>query len=233
MEKIFNKGKASLGLILLIVGGFLLLGNLGLIPHEIYHTFFRWPSILIVVGIFQIIRKDFGSGLIVISVGTFFLLPHVVNGFHFRDIFMYWPALLIIAGVVFIFGKKGGEASSNWFSSSSKEDVVDVVSIFGGGVTKIESDDFKGGEITCIFGGAEINLQNAQISPEGAVIELTTIFGGSKLTVPRDWSVRVEVVSIFGGFADKRIYESEPGENTKTLVIKGAAIFGGGELRNF
>ena len=233
MEKIFNKGKSSLGLLLLVVGGFLLLGNLDIIPGDIYYTFFRWPSILILVGIFQLMRKDYGSGLIVISVGTFFLLPYVMDDFHFSDIFKYWPVLLIIAGIVFVFGRKNKAGDSKWFVNESKDDVIDTVSIFGGGVTKINSTNFKGGEITCIFGGEEINLQNAELSPEGAVIELTTIFGGSKITVPRDWNVRVDIVSIFGGFADKRMYESQVEEGSKTLIIKGAAIFGGGELRNF
>ena len=233
MEKIINKGKSSLGLILLVVGGFLLLGNLGYIPHDIYSRFFRWPSLLILVGIFQLIRKDFTSGLIVISVGAFFLMPYVLDDFNYRDIFRLWPVLLIIAGIIFVFGKKPNKTNSKWFANQSKDDVVDVVSIFGGGVTKIDSPNFKGGEITCIFGGEEVNLQNSHLSAEGAVIELTTIFGGTKIVIPRDWNVRVEVVSIFGGFADKRIYESESGQKDKTLIIKGAAIFGGGELRNF
>ena len=232
MEKMF-KGKSSLGLILLIVGGFLLLGNLGFIPGDIYHTFFRWPSLLILVGIFQLIRKEYGSGLIVISVGTFFLLPHVMDDFHYRDMFRFWPVLLIIAGVVFLFGKKSRGANAKWFSSESRDDIIEVVSIFGGGVTRNNSDNFKGGEVTCIFGGEEINLQNSRLSPEGAVIDVTTVFGGTKITVPRDWNVRVEMISIFGGFADKRMYESEHGDETKTLIIKGSAIFGGGELRNF
>ncbi len=232
MKKVANKGKSTLGVLLLIVGSFLLAGNLGFISDEIYHTFLRWPSILILIGVFQMFRKDFGSGLIVFSIGIFFLLPHLYEGFHFRDLFRYWPVLLIIAGVVFIFGKKSMHLHRMGITDS-KEDLIDVVSIFGGGVTKINSDNFQGGEITCIFGGEEVNLQGAKMNANGAVIDLTTIFGGAKITIPRDWSVKVDVLSIFGGFSDKRMYEADSESEGKVLTIKGVAIFGGGELRNF
>ncbi len=232
MKKVVNKGKSTLGVLLLIVGSFLLAGNLGFISEDIYYTFLRWPSILILIGVFQMLRKDFGSGLIVFSIGFFFLLPHLYDGFHFRDIFRFWPVLLIVAGVVFIFGKKSIHHHKLGVSERN-EDILDVVSIFGGGVTKINSDNFQGGEITCIFGGEEVNLQGAKMSPEGAVIDLTTVFGGTKMTIPRDWSVKVDVISIFGGFSDKRMYEADKDQEGKILTIKGVAIFGGGELRNF
>ncbi|MCW3805264.1 LiaI-LiaF-like domain-containing protein [Plebeiibacterium marinum] len=232
MEKIANKGKSALGVILLIVGLFLLGGNLGIIPNDIYNIFHRWPSILLLIGIFQLIRKDISSGLITLTFGIVLLMAFASDSFHFRDVIKFWPAVLIVAGISFIFRKKSF-AQRKWLHKGVADDVLDVVSIFGGGVTKINSSNFLGGEITCIFGGEEVNLQSASLAEEGAVIELTTIFGGSKITVPRNWNVKVDVVSIFGGFSDKRMYEPETGSEKKTLVIKGIAVFGGGELRNF
>jgi hypothetical protein len=41
--------------------------------------------------------------------------------------------------------------------------------------------------------------------------------------------VQVEVVSIFGGFSDKR--HSSTIDRDKKLIIKGVAIFGGGEIK--
>ncbi len=232
MRKSVHNGKAVLGILLFIVGSFLLAGNLGFISDDIYYTFFRWPSILILIGIFQMVRKDVSSGLIVFSIGVFFILPRIIEGFHIGDLFRYWPVLLIIAGLVFIFGKKNFK-NGKFGSKDRNEDVLDIVSIFGGGVTKVNSDSFQGGEITCVFGGAEVNLQGVEIHPDGAVIDLTTLFGGTKISIPRDWSVKVDIISIFGGFTDKRMYESSSDSDSKVLTIKGVAIFGGGELRNF
>ena len=97
----------------------------------------------------------------------------------------------------------------------------------------MESQNFKGGEITAIFGGIEVQLTRANISDEGAVIEMTAIFGGLKLIVPRDWVIKVEVVSIFGGFTDKRLYSSPNPTQNKVLYIKGVTVFGGGELISY
>ncbi len=232
MSKNINKGRSAIGVLLLIIGSFMLAGNFGFISDEIYYALFRWPSILVLIGVFQMIKKDFGHGLLVFAVGVFFLMPYLSDGIQFSDLVKYWPVLLIIAGVVFIFGKKS-RYIHKLDVKGGKDDVLDVVSIFGGGITKNNSDNFQGGEITCIFGGEEVNLQGAKMNHNGAVIDLTTVFGGTKISIPRDWNVKVDVVSIFGGFSDKRMYESNSEAVDKVLTIKGVAVFGGGELRNF
>ncbi|TLX72135.1 hypothetical protein E9993_18905 [Labilibacter sediminis] len=232
MNKNYKKRKYGIGVLLLLVGSFLLAGNLGLIPSDFYYMFFRWPSILLIVGIVNLVNRNIVAGLIITAIGCFFLLPHVFDEFYARDILKYWPALLIFAGAVFLFNKQTIKKPGA-FDRTSKDDVLQVVSIFGGGVTRFESDNFQGGEIACVFGGEEVNFQNSKLSPQGAVIDITTIFGGTKIMVPRNWNVRVEVISVFGGFSDKRLYEPESNEIEGTLVIKGTAIFGGGELCNF
>ena len=60
------------------------------------------------------------------------------------------------------------------------------------------------------------------------------MFGGSTFIVPENWNVRVEVTSIFGGFADKRSLAADTViDNSRTLVIKGIIFFGGGEVKSF
>jgi len=64
-------------------------------------------------------------------------------------------------------------------------------------------------------------------------LDVLTIFGGTKIVVPSDWAVTIDVVSIFGGFADKRRSAHHINlipENR--LVIKGFTIFGGGEVKD-
>jgi len=63
------------------------------------------------------------------------------------------------------------------------------------------------------------------------VIDVVTIFGGAKMLIPSDWKVHIEVVSIFGGFADKR-RSFEYSSANKELYITGIVIFGGGEIKN-
>ena len=57
--------------------------------------------------------------------------------------------------------------------------------------------------MTAVFGGANIDLTDATISAEGALIEITTIFGGVELRVPDNVVVEIKGVPIFGGWEDK------------------------------
>ena len=113
----------------------------------------------------------------------------------------------------------------------SLETEIDIVSIFSGVKKRVLSKQFKGGDITCVFGGAELNLTNADfISP--VVLDVTMIFGGTKLIVPANWELRSEVAAIFGGIDDKR---PQPTSSVpeKTIVLKGTLMFGGVEVNSF
>ncbi|MCU4163075.1 LiaF transmembrane domain-containing protein [Carboxylicivirga caseinilyticus] len=224
--------RGLVGLFFIAIGIVLLLGTLDILPYEISSVLFTWPMILVAFGLFNLLKKEFTSAIILLSIGGFFIIPDLFPFVDFRDVFKFWPLLLVLIGVSIYFKRKP-LLPHNHITSNSDE-IIDEVNVFGGGVSQIESNNFKGGKITAVFGGSEINLERCQLSDEGAVLEMVTIFGGAKLIVPRGWNVKTEVVSIFGGFADKRTYYNETvSDPSKTLYIKGVAIFGGGELRNF
>ncbi|HWS00387.1 MAG TPA: LiaF domain-containing protein, partial [Prolixibacteraceae bacterium] len=110
------------------------------------------------------------------------------------------------------------------------KDYLDETAIFGGRNMSLVSEHFRGGKITSIFGGSKINLLYCK-PVEGCVIDVVTIFGGTKIFVPENWNVKTEVVSIFGGFEDKRGNSViSRVDQSKIVVFKGSAIFGGGEI---
>jgi len=223
--------RKPLGIFLIIAGLVLLIGNLGYLPYAITDILFSWPMILVAIGLYNLIKREYTAAIILLSIAAFFILPDIFYELRPRDLFKYWPLLIIIIGATFFLRKRDAITFSR--NKVSGQDIIDEVDIFGGGVSQIESQNFIGGKITAIFGGGEIYLDKCTISPQGAIIDLAVIFGGTKITVPRGWNVKTEVVSIFGGFTDKRHYFNEnSADPSKTLVIKGVAIFGGGELRN-
>ena len=231
-----NRGldkRAVLGIIFVLIGGLFLLHNYDLIPRDVANVIFTWEMILIVIGVYNLLTQRFTSAIILIGIGVFFLLPDVYDlpvSFHK----LFWPAIFILVGIIFIFRKKV-HASAHIFKFSTKSsiDYIDDVSIFGGGENYITSQNFKGGRITAFFGGSTYILKDAKLADGVNKIDIFTMFGGSKLIVPNDWKVKVEVVSIFGGYNDKRRTINTDINDNKELVIKGIVIFGGGEIISY
>lgn len=114
----------------------------------------------------------------------------------------------------------------------SEDDYLDTTSIFGGTEKVILSKNFKGGSMTNIFGGSEINLTQADINGT-ARLDVTAIFGGATLIVPSNWVVKSEAVTIFGGISDKRNVAGYSDSTARNLIIKGTILFGGLEIKSF
>jgi len=82
------------------------------------------------------------------------------------------------------------------------------------------------------MGGAEINLLQADIR-QTVHLEINNVFGGTKLLLPGNWNVKNQITAVFGGVEDKRNASISSPEAGKTIILKGACVFGGIEIRNF
>src|SRR5262245_22065959 len=67
------------------------------------------------------------------------------------------------------------------------EDEMNHLVLFGGLEDRNNSKQFQGGKVTVMFGGAELDLCDADIEAKGAYLELITAFGGIELIVPEHW----------------------------------------------
>jgi predicted membrane protein len=117
-------------------------------------------------------------------------------------------------------------------SSGQAEDYIDAVSVLGSTHRIVVSKNFKGGEITCFMGGAEIDMSHADINGT-VVLDVTTIMGGAKLIVPTNWEVKPEITNVLGGVEDKRQVQGKVIDFNKVLLLKGTSFMGGIELRSF
>lgn len=218
------------GLVVLLLGLLLLLRNADIISHETFNMFFSWEMLIIVIGAMNLFDHKRWFGFLLMGIGFVFLVARwygLYLGLH--DVF--WPFIFIVGGVFLIFGSTRYAKHRQMAVDAADEDFLEDTAIFGSIERTIYSQNFRGGRVTAIFGGSKINLNHATLSPGNNVIEMTCIFGGSGLIIPPDWNVKLEVVSIFGGFNDKR--PPMPVDLSKTLVVKGIALFGGGELKSY
>ncbi|MEE4116756.1 MAG: DUF5668 domain-containing protein [Marinilabiliaceae bacterium] len=226
--------KIAIGVVLIALGAMLVIERTGLLPNYFEDIIFSWQMLLIAIGFVVTLGSgNRGPGLVLMAVGGFFLLPEIFD-IPFRTYRLFWPAVFIVAGLVILTNARWFR-SENWRNrESSSADVIDHVHIFGGGERIVNSDNFKGGRVTAIFGGSEIDFTRAQLAPGTNELEVTWIFGGGSLIVPGNWNIVIEVTPILGGFSDSRkIVPGNPIDMSKTLVIKGVCIFGGGEIKSY
>jgi len=250
-----HEGRIFAGLILVGVGAALLLRNSG---FPLPYWLFSWPMILILIGIYSGVKHSFKNNtwIILLCIGGFFLADKFMPELRLAPNF--WPVIIIGVGVLFILrpersrwmrnGNMGDEeksdkgfttgssweheANSNNFTTDSS-DFIKVSSVFSGIERNIVSKNFQGGKISCVFGGADIDLTQADIQGKKE-IRFEVVFGGVKLIVPPNWTVYNQLDGVFHGVEDKRKYTATAEASTdKVLVLKGSVIFGGVEIRSY
>jgi predicted membrane protein len=217
------------GLLVVAAGAVLLLNNLGLIDPFYSRVLISWPMLIIAFGFLNLFGREFPFGVILIIVGGLFM------GSKFFDLPLdihqiLWPSIIILVGLAILVGSRFVFKARLKRSVINDDSFIEEVNVFSGGEHIITTPVFKGGKFVNVFGGSKINLLQTSLPAEGASIEAVNVFGGIQMIIPSDWSVKTEVVSIMGGFADKRIISASSPD--KKLYIRGVCIFGGGEVKS-
>ena len=217
-----------LGLILIILGGLIILSNLGFVDMNIGQILLTyWPLLLIGSGLYNLITNPAGraGGIIILVIGSLFLASNL-DQVEFLEYISFWPLVLILAGVwLLLRGRKGAK--------EVEKDSLNLINIFSGTDSKILSENFKGGSSISIFGGAEIDLRQAKLAGGEAKFDIFAMFGGSDIYVPQDWEIVIKGIPIFGGWDDNTGNQQVKQEDINgTLVINCLVLFGGLDVNN-
>ncbi len=242
-----RKSRVYTGLFLLGAGLLVLAHKLG---SPIPEWVFSFGTLFICIGLLTGLRTQFSNAVpfVFLAVGTVFLADEFIPQMHIENYLA--PIILMSIGVIFIFRPseskriKGRSNRQHYTempdpfeinmgsSTNAADEYIDAMAAFGGVKKNIISKNFKGGEITCFMGGAELDLTQADI--QGTVLlDITNVFGGTKLVIPANWSLRNEMVPVFGGVDEKRNVSTVMPDANKTLLLKGACVFGGIEIRSY
>jgi predicted membrane protein len=234
-------------LMLIVAGALLFLDNLGILPIRDIGAY--WPIFIVVWGasILERWRSPVAIvwALALMAWGMLLILGNLqiisVRGG------VGWPVMLIALGATMLVrplqlrewrerflrfqaGRRPRSAGQSFFGNRLRESTV-----FGSMNRRLETQHFEGGKVEAVFGSIELDLSEAAISSAErlAVLEVNAVFGGIEVTVPRTWRVLMKSAAVFGGCDDRTVPpRPEPGSEPVTLVITGAAVFGGIEIRN-
>lgn len=232
-------------IVLIGLGVLFFLNNLHIVAaHDVVRY---WPAIFIAVGIVQLVDSVYAAGRVVggafVGVGAVLLARNL--GYLDIRIHDLWPLILIGIGIMMLlqrtgvwrdkvfFGMANNRHFRRWREHQYTPGMLNEYAVFGGGKRKVNTFDFKGGSVEAVFGGFEIDLRETVMAGDSAVLEANAVFGGIEIRIPITWSAVVQGVGVFGGYQDET---TQPNAtlipNPKRLIVKGAAVFGGVEVKN-
>jgi predicted membrane protein len=215
-----------IGVLIVVVGLLFTLENVGFIDGHDYLRY--WPVALIAVGLLKLWQGTGGAvfgGFIFVFAGVWLLLQGM--GIVTVSLWNLWPMLLVFAGASMVWRGMHGHAVEG--ATGDAHSTVSALAVLAGVNRGNTSKTFRGGELTAVFGGCQIDLRQAAIDGE-AVIDVFAMWGGIEIKVPENWSVSGRVTPILGGYEDKTRTVSD-GTNQR-LLVRGLVIMGGVEIKN-
>jgi hypothetical protein len=120
-------------------------------------------------------------------------------------------------------------AASGETEGGSSEPLLDVHAFFGETKRVITAQNFRGGSVNVSMGSVKLDLRQAVIAGDEAVLDVRTVMGGVEIRVPETWNVVVHTNSVLGGVDDST---HGPAAGGKKLILTGDVFMGGIEVKN-
>jgi hypothetical protein len=208
------------GLFLLLVGGVLLLDQLGFpLPDQL----FNWHVLLIAIGLFIGLRHNFrgGAWLILIAIGGVYMIQDYYPNIELHR--FIWPGVLILAGLMFILRprrhfrdqwhqewkeewkqkwrddwerKRRDRGPNPQFNRDAQPNTGGQFNTGASNKQSYASDDFI--DATSIFGG----VHKKMVSKNFKGGDVVTIMGGTEIDLTQadfTGTARLDITQVMGG----------------------------------
>ena len=144
---------------------------------------------------------------------------------------LLWPSLIIWIGLSMVMrqSRRRIRFTVDSDSSPNSNDLLNFTAVLGGAEHKSNTKDFRGANLTAFMGGVQLDLRDAKMEKEEAVIDVFAAMGGVEIRVPSDWIVVNECTPVLGGYEDKTTVS---GDSNRRVVIRGNVFLGGVEVKN-
>jgi hypothetical protein len=214
-----HKGRVTLGVVLIVVGLVLALDQAGVLSIAGLGRW--WPLFLIGIGVVKV-RQPIEDGQRAIGAALLFIgsLLQVVS---ILSVGKGWPLIMVGVGGVLLWQAISGPARPAPRVPASP--FVGDMAFIGFLKRSVRAADFRGGYVTAVMGGVELDLRHATLGDGPACLDVFTFWGGIDLKVPPAWTVESKVLPIMGGVEQKAQSPRESGA-APSLVVRGYAVMG-------
>lgn len=155
-------------------------------------------------------------GLVLIILGILFLLDNMDVADFSYVIRTYWPVVFILWGIhVLLRKKQQSHIEVNTSPSETSSDLIHRSNIFGDESISINSQNFKGGSVSNIFGDIDLDLSKAVIADGEHVLRLHSVFGDTIVQAPKDCGISVSASAVFG---DLKVFNEKAGGLFKEIT---------------
>ncbi len=236
----FVHPRLVVGLFIMALGALFLLDNMRIVDFGDVFRF--WPLAPVAIGLTMVLQPRGGTNR---GVGSFLVVFGAWIVLYDFDIVPYsfwdgWPLVLIGIGAWLVYravvepkvSTARGSVSPGqpgYDSSATGDSTLSAFGFLGGVVRKSTSRAFQAADATAIMGGCTIDLRDADLGPELAVVDAFAFWGGIEVLVPPNWVVINKVLPLLGSAEDTTRQTPEPG---KEILIRGTVLMGGLEIRN-
>jgi predicted membrane protein len=253
-----SQNRIIVGAVIVVLGILALIDNMQVFTSLHVFSFWPTVFIIIgLVKLLQAKhRNGYVYGAVFLGLGLFMTLEHL-GLFYFR-VHDLWPLILIGAGILVLSRNKvegdirrridnlhnaqNTQNTNTQYTINPENPIplphfepratspthINLAAVLSGNTRKSDAADFRGGDLTALMGGVELDLTQASILTE-AKLNVFAMWGGIVIRVPQDWTVISDVIPILGGADDRTIC---PPIATKRLIIIGQVIMGGLEIKN-
>ena len=222
-QKRFLSSQVIFGALVVLVGIILLADTIGL--WETRPLFDYLPSLFVLLGLYAFVksgfRNIFGPFVVVALAGAWQLVE--LDIMEWSELSSLWPLFLVLFGLSLILSQVRSRPTK---TDSSQ---LTGVGLFSGSQKRVTTPDFENANLTAVFGGAELDLRDAEIPDPPAHVNCIALFGGVEIQATEEWNVEMDVLPVFGGASDER-RRVERDHDEVDLVVSGFAAFGGIEV---
>jgi len=178
-------------------------------------------------------------------LGIIFLLDNLGVANPWQIFKSYWPVILILVGIGMLIRTSTRTPEAAGFAQPKESgqvstpvgDTIFESSVFGNISIRPMTKNFRGGNLSTVFGSIDLNLTGVELAGGEHYLGLSSVFGSIRVTLPKEIPICVRSNSFLGeitvydqkkgGIASEMIYNSPDYESAGAKMrISASQVFG-------